>query len=203
VILNELERSQAAPEAIRNQPSSNRTIDPTDPMQNETLSRQALAEKIEWSWPDETATPQACARQFGGGYEVEVAEPKEPASPPMIHIRKEGSDIVAWRAHSGSVFIRGGDMLFYADYNPHSSGCRIVAYHLEQGELWKTPLWGIGPKGHSMYLNRVNMKLDGNHLIVYGDESAGRYIQLVDVRTGRIVGRRGGATQRLPRGSLR
>ena len=161
-------------------------------MSDETLSKQALAEKTPWAWPLETATPKACTLQFGGLYEVEITEAKDATSAPLIQIRKDGREIVAWRAHAASVFVRGGDVLYYADFSPHSSGCSIVAYHLRHGELWKTPLWGIGPLGQSMYANRVNVKLDGNHLVVYGDKSAGQYIELVDVRTGRIVGKRSG-----------
>jgi hypothetical protein len=195
-VLSNLERSQTAPESIRNQPLAKRPVNPNDPMRDETLSRQHLAEKTEWSWPVETSTPEACARQFGGGYEVEITRPKEPSMPPMIQVSRDENDIVAWRAHPASVFVRRGDVLFYADFSPNSSGCSIVAYHLQQGELWKTPLWGIVLLGQSMYSNRVNLKLDGDHLIVYGDESAGKYIELVDVRTGRIVGRKGGAGER-------
>ena len=198
-ILGDLEKSHVAPESTGHQPLAKRPFNPNDPMQGETLSRQALAEKTEWSWPVETATPQGCARQFGGGYEVEITEPKEPSVPAMIQIRKDGRDIVEWRAHSASVFVRRGDVLFYAAFSPHSSGCSIVAHHLQQGELWKTPLWGISLLGQSMYTNRVNMKLDGNNLIVYGDESAGRYIELVDVLTGRVVGKRGGPGERFAR----
>ena len=145
----------------------------------------------------DTSSPQACAKQFGGGYDVEITEPKDRITPSMIRIRKAGREIVALPAHSGSVFARGGEVLYYAEFSRYSQGCRIVAYHLRQGELWKTPLWGVATMGHSMYENRVNMKLDGNQLIVYGDESAGHYIELVDIRTGRIVGKRGGTGKRL------
>jgi hypothetical protein len=197
-ILGELERSQTPSESIRHQPLSRRPFNPNDPLRDETLSRQEVAEKTAWSWPVETATPQGCARQFGGGgYDVEITEPKDTTSPSMIQVRKDGRDIISWRAHSASVFVRRGDLLFYAAFSPHSSGCSIVAYHLQQGELWKTPLWGIGRLGQSMYTNRVNMKLDGDNLIVFGDESAGQYIELVDVWTGRVVGRRGGVAERL------
>lgn len=196
-ILGDLERSQAATESPRNSPKSKQRFKPGDPMKDETLSQQALAEKTAWAWPAETATPQACARQFGGGYEVEVSEAKDASSTPMIQIRKDGRDIVAWPAHVASVFVRGGDVLYYADFSPYSSGCSIVAYHLRHGETWKTPLWGIGPLGQSMYANRVNMKLDGNHLIVFGDESAGQYIELLDIQTGRLVGKRSGASLKI------
>ncbi len=193
-ILGDLERSHAETETPRNAPVSKQRFNPNDPMRDETLSRQALAEKTAWAWPAETATPEACVRQFGAGYEVEISEAKDASSTPMIQIRKDGRDIVAWPAHMASVFLRAGDVLYYAEFSPHSSGCSIVAYHLRHGETWKTPLFGLGPLGQSMYTNRVNMKLDGNHLIVYGDESAGQYIELVDVLTGRIVGKRSGAS---------
>ncbi len=198
-ILTDLEQPQRASDPVWNERSTKHTFNPNDPMQGETLSQQALADKTPWSWPLETATPDACARHFGGGYDVAIKAPQEPSLPPMIEVQKAGKTIVSLRSHVASVFVRGGDTLYYADYSPHSAGCSIVAYHLSQGERWKTPLWAIGPLGQSMYANRVNMKLDGNHLIVYGDESAGRYIELLDVRTGRIVGRRVGAGLRLLR----
>ncbi len=198
-ILTDLERVQQPPEARSPDRSSKHTRNPNDPMQRETLSQQALADKTPWSWPLETGTPEACARHFGGGYDVETKVPDVPSLPPMVEVRKDGNTIVSWRAQIASVFLRGADTLYYAEFSPYSSGCSVVAYDLNRGERWKTPLWGIGPLGNSMYANRVNMKLEGNHLIVYGDESAGRYIQLIDVRTGRIVGRRGGAGQRLLR----
>jgi hypothetical protein len=196
-ILTDLERAQQPRNAISPARSSKHTFNPNDPMQGETLSQQALAEKTPWSWPVETATPEACARHFGGGYDVEIKSPDVPSLPPMVEVRKDGKTIVSWRAHIASVFLRGTDTLYYAEFSPYYSGCSIVAYHLDHGERWKTPLWGIGPLGNSMYTNRVNMKLDGNNLIVYGDESAGRYIQLLDIRTGRIVGRRRGADLKL------
>ena len=98
-----------------------------------------------------------------------------------IRVRKDGEEIVAWRAHQASVFVRDGDLLYYADFSPHANGCRIVAYHLQaREESWKTPLLGIGSVSHSLYTNRVNMKLEGTHLIVYGDEAGGRYIEILD-----------------------
>ena len=193
-ILTDLEGVQHPQDAaVSPERSSKHPFNPNDPMQGETLSQQSLAEKTPWAWPVETATPEECARHFGGAYDVEIKSADAPSLPPTVEVRKDGNTIVSWRTHVASVFLRGADTLYYADFSPFSSGCSIVAYHLKHGERWKTPLWGIGPLGQSMYANRVNMKLDGNHLIVYGDESAGRYIQLLDIRTGRIVGRRRGA----------
>ena len=82
-------------------------------------------------------------------------------------------------------------MLYYADFHPNASGCAIVAYNLKRREeLWKTPLLGMGSVSHSMYTNRVNLNVDRDHLIVYGDEAAGRYIELLNAATGRTVAHR-------------
>jgi hypothetical protein len=183
-ILADLEQSREP-----DRPASYPSLDPSWEHRETHLSEQTIADKTPWSWPAESATPEICARGFGHGYEVEIVQPKEPSSYPTIRVRKNGEDIIAWRAHLGSVFLRRGDMVYYADFSPSASGCRIVGYHLQaREEIWKTPLMRGSPLGHSMYANRVNMKLDDLHLIVYRDESSGRYIELLDPFTGRIVG---------------
>jgi hypothetical protein len=190
-ILADLDRSREVSGGIADPPPSVPGLDPSWEQRERYLSEQSIAEKTPWLWPAETATPEACARGFGDGYEVEIVQPKEPSLSPTIRVRKNGEDIVAWRAHSASVFVRRGDMLYYADFSPSASGCRIVGYHLQaREEIWKTPLLGVGRLAHSMYHNRVNMKLDNRHLIIYGDEAASRYIELLDPFTGRIVGHR-------------
>jgi hypothetical protein len=82
------------------------------------------------------------------------------------------------------------------------SGGDIPSRRFETLPIRPAPRPGKAPIGRSPQTSPLGggiIKLDGNHLIVYGDESAGRYVQLLDVRTGRIVGRRGGAGQRLLR----
>lgn len=87
-ILTELERVQQPQDAISPARSSKHTFNPNDPMQGETLSQQALAEKTPWAWPVETATPEACARHFGGGYDVEFKSPDVPSLPPTVEVQK-------------------------------------------------------------------------------------------------------------------
>jgi hypothetical protein len=195
VLLDDLERVRLGSSDNQDRPPVRRSPDPSSALPEKNLPEQELAERTPWSWPSETATAEACARGFGSGYEVEI-EPKETFYK-TIHIRKNGEDVVTWPGHFASVFIRGGDTLYYADFSPNAHGCSIVAYQLNsRRESWKTPLIGIGfLGGHSMYTNRVNMKLKGNRLIVYGDEAGGRYIEILDVMTGRTLGQRGGRGQ--------
>jgi hypothetical protein len=190
-LLANLERGRGASKEDRDRPSPPLSLDPAWAPQEKYLPEQSLAGKTPWSWPSETATPEACARSFGGGYEVDIVEPPAPSSYPRIRVRQDGEEIIAWRAHSASVFVRQGDTLYYADFHPNATGCAIVAYNLRRREeLWKTPLLGMGTVAHSMYTNRVNMKVDRDHLIVYGDEASGRYVELLNAATGRTAAHR-------------
>ena len=50
-------------------------------------------------------------------------------------------------------------------------------------------LKGIGPVTHSKYSNEVWLGvLDADTLIVHGNESFGKYVEIVDRKTGKTVG---------------
>jgi hypothetical protein len=64
-----------------------------------------------------------------------------------------------------------------------------VAWDLKaKKQLWKTNLKGLGGIIHFQYHNAVNLDLDGQAVRVRGKESAGRYIEYVDRKTGKTVG---------------
>jgi hypothetical protein len=90
-----------------------------------------------------------------------------------------------------SVFVVAQDVLYYADFRPFRNGCVIIAFDLKaQKLLWKTWLWGIGGFAHSQYWNHIYLEIDRRHLTVYGNEAYGRYIEIVDLSTGKTVGNR-------------
>ena len=90
-----------------------------------------------------------------------------------------------------SVFVLAHDVLYLADFQPHDSGCAVIAYDLKGGRpLWKTHLRGLPSPSHSQYYNRINLEVEDGHLIAYGNESIGRYIELLDLKTGEMVGQR-------------
>jgi hypothetical protein len=162
-----------------------------DRQRHALLPAQAVAENKEWSWSDDRANPQYSAEHLGDGYKAEIS--LMPADPQSVAIRliHGGSGAYSWKGHGRSVFVQRDDVLYYADFSPMSSGCTLVAVDLRAGRrLWKTGLWGIGPRGHSQYLNLINLAFDGKYVVVYGNEMVGRYIELVDAATGRTAGHR-------------
>ena len=108
-----------------------------------------------------------------------------------ITLIRAGKPIYSWEGHEHSVFVVARDVLYYADFIPRRHGCAVIAYDLKSEKLlWKTDLWGIEVDGHSKYLNLINLEIADRHLIVYGNESFGRYIELLDLKTGKTVGNR-------------
>ncbi len=143
---------------------------------------------------DRTTLGDALDRYYGH-YQVEIIKEKDPKDGWGLKIRfTDGEkEIHSWLGHSLSIFTHdAGDIIFYADFHPRRTGCEIVAYDLKnQKLLWRTKLRALGDIFHGKYFNRVNMSWEPHGLLViYGEESAGRYIELVDSKSGNTVANR-------------
>ena len=90
------------------------------------------------------------------------------------------------------MFSLNGDVLIYADFMPSRTGCSVVAFDLKkQKQLWKTNLKGLGDIAHFRYANSVNLDIINDDAVrVFGKESAGQYLEIVDRKTGKTVGHR-------------
>jgi hypothetical protein len=146
------------------------------------------AKEAPWQWSDERATPQGAAKHLAPRYEAEVEQHGTPWDI-TIRILKDGTVVHFFRGNFRTVFAVRDDVLYYADLDPICSGCAVVAYDLRKHKrLWKAQLKGLGPVDHSKYRNAVNLSLEKYAVCVRGQESAGNYIEYVDLRTGKTVG---------------
>lgn len=105
----------------------------------------------------------------------------------------DGEDVVySLNASSSARFLEREGILYHAAYHRSSTGCAVVALDLKaRRQLWETHLEGVGPVDHSKYSNDVRIEpLLDETLAVYGKESAGSYVEIVDMKTGKIVGHR-------------
>lgn len=81
-----------------------------------------------------------------------------------------------------------GEVLYVARYSNISSGCILHAFDLRTGgERFATRLRALGPIAHSEYLAAVELRVVRGRPVVYGWESAGRYVEAVDPATGASV----------------
>lgn len=161
------------------------------PEERRSLPEQAAAEKKEWSWSKDRATAKASARVLGDGCKVQIDPLEGKPWALKLTLTREGQTIYSWEAHAYSVFVLARDVLYRADFQPGSTGCAVIAYDLKVGKLrWKTYLRGVLVSSHSQYENRINLEIDDQHLTVYGNESFGRYIEVLDLKSGKTVGHR-------------
>ena len=153
---------------------------------------QKIADATAWSWSAERASVSDSFLKFPNTYQVELIRPKDKSGIVTIRFLDEGKEVFAWVGHYGSVFALSGDVLVYADFGPGRSGCSVIACDLKQKkQLWKTDLKGLGPIPHSRYANSVNLEFIDNATVrVFGNESAGQYLEIVDLKTGKTVGHR-------------
>ena len=94
-------------------------------------------------------------------------------------------------AADGETALAWAGRLYTAVYSRSATGCRVVAQDAAPGvTLWQAALQALGSVHHSKYGNAVQLRIVGNRLAVFGMESAGRYIELLDLDTGVAVYRR-------------
>jgi hypothetical protein len=149
---------------------------------------QKKADEAPWEWSAGRATAADCAKRLPRGYRAEIEE-RNMFGGVVIRILKGGAALHSVEGHTGTVFAVRDDVLYYADFWRAATGCRVVAYDLRnKKQLWKTPLKGLGPLFHTEYSNAVLLEVDRHAVCVRGNECLGRYIEYVDLRTGKTVG---------------
>jgi hypothetical protein len=159
----------------------------------ETKDYQKIADKEAWEWSKEKASAEYCKKAYKGDYEVELLPSGGVGGGGSVNIRfyfneKEVHTIVG---HAGTVFGERKNVVYYADFTPYSSGCTVIAYDLKgKKQLWKTDLKGLGPISHTKYRNAVILEVKDDVVRVLGQESAGKYVEYVDLKSGKTVANR-------------
>lgn len=89
-----------------------------------------------------------------------------------------------------AALIEHDDHVVIVLYNGASSGATAYGVDRESGALrFTSSSGGIGPIGHSRYSNEVALGSDDlGHVLVYGHESGGDYLGVLDVQAGRLLG---------------
>jgi len=153
---------------------------------------QKIADATAWSWSAERANVGDSFLKLTNTYQVELIRKKNKYGEVTIRLLDDGKELVAWEGHIRSVFSLNGDVLVYAEFPTSSSGCSVVAFDLKtKKQLWKTSLKGLGPISHFGYSNSVNMEIINNDAVrVFGNETAGQYLEIVDLKTGKTLGHR-------------
>lgn len=158
--------------------------DPKQPVKD----YQKLADETDWTFADFNFK-ETLATEFKG-YDVKSEPVPDSKRDLVVHISKEKKELLAWETHNTTPFFQRNGILYYAKFSSASNGCAVVAFDLNQKkELWRTSLKGIGRVNHFGYSNSVRLEVfDDDTLRVFGKESLGRYVEIVNRGTGKTVG---------------
>jgi hypothetical protein len=152
-------------------------------------------EPVKWGWSGEKAALDYSIQKYLPDYDVEIVNERDWYHP--INIRAKGDHHIVFSFPSGhpwTVFTRWKDMLYIADFQHYAQGFEVLAADLNSGkELWHSRLQGLEPIEHSKYYNFINIETDGKRITVFGNEAHGRYIEQLDINTGKPL-----ANTRLP-----
>ncbi len=77
------------------------------------------------------------------------------------------------------------DAVYAAYYHRIATGARVAKLRIADGSIaWDVALVGAGPIAHSKYRNDVQVQIMGNRVHVYGWESGGAYVEVLDTESG-------------------
>ncbi len=142
-----------------------------------------------WKWYDGKASIMHYFMNASSNYQTHLVR-RSMADWREIEVRiSNGKEtLFKWKTHGQGAFVFSESIVIYARFNTMSSGCELRAYDLDkQKEIWRKRLRGLGPIRHSKYRNRINMEIRKDKVVVYGNESAGQYIEVLKVKTGEFV----------------
>lgn len=158
----------------------------------EGLLQQHLSE-ASWAWVEEEATLHWCLdARCNASYGWRLRRP--PDSRGVIEIAIEDTGGVAWsmKGTNKTVFLIQNDHLYYVDFWPGHDGGRLVCVDLARRQkLWECTIGGIlNVISKSAYSSARTIAIRENAVWVHGLETYGKFINVVDIKSGKILGER-------------
>ena len=147
------------------------------------------AREATWNWPDQKPSLFACTMDTDDPYQIMLEHIHGERF--LVHVSRDNKLCLKFQAHAATVFDRCRQTFVYAQFSPHATGCTIVAFDLEaKKQLWSTQLEGIGAIKHSGYGNSVSLGILFGVVEVDGWETAGKYREYLDLKTGKVIAHR-------------
>ena len=150
-----------------------------------TRPDESLA-SIEWQWemPERTqfrSGPNVL--DAGAGVKYEYRPRRHPDSAELLKRDAKGAE--TWRAEIAgqgqcgtAAMLEYDRRLYLVHYCSISSGGELYAFDSATGKrLRRDHLDGLGAISHSEYFNDIEIRLLHGHIVVFGKEAAGRYIE--------------------------
>jgi hypothetical protein len=150
------------------------------------------AQETQWAFSDTEARLQFALGKSQPRYALTATAPASTGNDGLtVHVALLGNEVFAFPAHEFTVFDIVGHRLYYADFDPAAAGAAVVSVDLTTGtELWRTQLKGVGDGAGAAYQTRLNLTADEAGVTVLGNETGGKYVEVLDAETGETGGHR-------------
>lgn len=163
-----------------------RPVEPATPAPSPSPAPYPSADSIDWQgdpgFPNQVPDPPR-ELTLADGDHIRYQIPKERGPAILERVGPDGS--LRWQTLTRDLFVPGAALLvldqrvYVAEHGRISSGATLSAFDLASGgQLWSLPVHGLGPIGHSKYANRVELAAIQGAIVVFGNESSGRYIEV-------------------------
>lgn len=143
------------------------------------------ADELDWQGPaaSDPSLPAALSDGTGGQFRYRVAGSVQ-GHAHIARVDRQGREVwhnMGTEFSNAAVMLLDGERLYVIEYWQNASGARVSAFDAANGvPLWMLPVQGLGPIEHSRYVNQVTARLVRGALVLWGAESAGRYIEVFD-----------------------
>jgi hypothetical protein len=157
---------------------------------------QRIADGKPWQWNGEQASLLYSVTWYLGDFDTVVESPKRDVDKPWawrvtVRMLDGGKEIHSFQAQPGEVFARDRDVLYFTHFERSGTGCFVSAYDFRaKKELWRAQLKSRTNKPYSYYRNAITIDASAPVLIIRGNETALRYIEYVDMKTGKTLAQR-------------
>ncbi len=127
-----------------------------DPLSARKAGWQNLLDGATFKFPESRSGLWYSLTQYPAEGQVHIIYDRREPWPMIFKFVRDGKDVVTVKGHAQSQFHSEGNVLYFADFFPSSTGCSVAAYDLANGkQLWETKLSAMGNPGHSAYRNQV------------------------------------------------
>ena len=152
------------------------------------ISNKTLAQE-NWNWSDEKTSIVHYFLNGSNEYQIELVRGVMADSWDMqVRISDGSQNLLKWDTHRFGAFVIKDEVIVYAKFSFVATGCELTAFDLkDQKQLWRVTLQGVGDVTHTEYVNRINMELRRDQIVVYGKETAGQYIEVRNLKNGELI----------------
>jgi hypothetical protein len=157
---------------------------------------EALAKNVEWKWDKLTSVLSYSLQQMPSTSEFgwRLSSDLDRRDVLELTFVNKSAKTTVWstQAHWSTVFRTGGKKIYIVQSPAMTYGGKVLCIDGSSGRMdWECPIGAILKVGsHSLYVTSRAIELTDDFVLVWGNETGGRFLDVIDRKTGRLLASR-------------